>query len=108
MIAMAREVHVAPALRRYIVELTEATRAHPDIYLGASPRASIMLLRSARALAAAEARDYVIPDDIKALAAPVLAHRLIVTADAAMAARSAEAVLTELLGEVRVPVSGEA
>ncbi len=75
---------MAPALRRYIVDLVEATRRHADIYLGASPRASMMLLRAARAFAAAEERDYVIPDDVKALAVPVLAHRIIVTADAVM------------------------
>ena len=61
-------MHVAPTLRRYIVDLVEATRHHPDVYLGASPRASIMLLRAARAIAAADERDYVIPDDVKALA----------------------------------------
>jgi MoxR-like ATPase len=105
---MAKEIHVAPALRRYIVSLSEATRAHPDMYLGASPRASIMLLRASRAWAASEARDYVIPDDVKALATPVLAHRLIVTADAAMSGRGAEQVLAELLAEVPIPVRGEA
>jgi MoxR-like ATPase len=105
---MARDIHVAPALRRYIVALSEATRSHPDMYLGASPRASIMLLRASRAWAASEGRDYVIPDDVKSLAIPVLAHRLIVTADAAMSGRAAEHVLAELLAEVPIPVRGEA
>jgi MoxR-like ATPase len=108
LIGLARHVHVSASLRRYIVDITEATRTHPDIYLGASPRASIMLLRASRAMAASEGRDYVIPDDVKSLALPVLAHRIILTADAAMTARSAAAVLTELLGEVRVPVKDEA
>jgi MoxR-like ATPase len=108
LIALARGVHVSSSLRRYIVDITEATRSHPDVYLGASPRASIMLLRAARAFAAAEGRDYVIPDDVKTLAIPVLAHRIIITADAAMTARSADAILAELLEEVRVPVKGEA
>ena len=108
LIELARRVHVSSSLRRYIVDITEATRTHPDVYLGASPRASIMLLRAARAVAAAEGRDYVIPDDVKGLAIPVLAHRIIITADAAMTARSTDAILTELLGEVRVPVKGEA
>jgi MoxR-like ATPase len=108
MIRMARQVHVAEALRRYIVELTSATRNRPDLYLGASPRASIMLLRAARAMAASNGRDYVIPDDVKALMVPVLAHRVIVAADAAMAGRSAPVVLAELLQEVEVPVKGEA
>ncbi len=106
MIALTRDVHVADALRRYIVELAAATRGHPEIYLGASPRASIMLLRAARAMAASNGRDYAIPDDVKTLAVPVLAHRVIVAADAVMSGRSAQAVLTELLREVEVPVAG--
>jgi len=105
MIEQARQVHVSPAVRRYIVDLVEGTRRNPDVYLGASPRASIMLLRAARALAAAEERDYVIPDDVKALVAPVLAHRVIVTADAVMGGRSSQAVLEDLAAEVAVPVS---
>jgi MoxR-like ATPase len=108
MIEQAREVHVAPGIRRYIVDVVEATRRHPDVYLGASPRASIMLLRAARAVAAAEVRDYVIPDDVKALALPVLTHRVIVTADAVMGGRTSQAVLEELVSEVAVPVTGTA
>jgi MoxR-like ATPase len=108
MIHQARQVHAAPPVRRYIVDLVEATRRHPDVYLGASPRASIMLLRAARSVAAAEERDYVIPDDVKALAVPVLAHRMIVTADAVMGGRTSVAVLQELMGEVPVPVTGTA
>jgi MoxR-like ATPase len=106
LIEVARQVYVADALRRYIVEIAEATRRHPDVYLGASPRATIMLLRASRALAAGEARDYVTPEDVKALAVPVLAHRLIVSADAAMSGRGADAVLTQVLDEVPVPVKG--
>jgi MoxR-like ATPase len=105
MIDQARQVHVAPALRRYIVDLVVATRHHSDMYLGASPRASIMILRAARAMAASEERDFVIPDDVKALAIPVLAHRVIVTADAVMSGRSAEVILRELLADVAVPVA---
>jgi MoxR-like ATPase len=105
MIEQAREVHVATAIRRYIVALVEATRAHSDMYLGASPRASIMILRAARAMAAADERDYVIPDDVKALAVPSLAHRIIVTADAVMTGRSPEVILTEILAETPVPVA---
>ncbi|HEY2802301.1 MAG TPA: AAA family ATPase, partial [Actinomycetota bacterium] len=107
MILQTRQVHVAPAVRRYIVDIVNASRKHPDVYLGASPRASIMLLRAARAYAAAEARDFVIPDDVKVLARPVLSHRVIVTADAVMSGRSVDAVLNELLHEVPVPVSGK-
>jgi MoxR-like ATPase len=107
MILQSRQVHVAPAVRGYIVDIVDASRKHPDVYLGASPRASIMLLRAARAYAAADARDFVIPDDVKSLAKPVLSHRVIVTADAVMSGRSVDAVLNELLHEVPVPVSGK-
>ena len=106
MIEQTRQVHVSPAVRRYIVDLVEGTRRHPDVYLGASPRASIMLLRAARALAAADERDYVVPDDVKALVTPVLAHRVIVTADAVMGGRSSQAVLQDLAAEVAVPLTG--
>jgi MoxR-like ATPase len=105
MIQKAREVHVAPALRRYIVDLMEATRRHGDMYLGASPRAGIMILRAARAFAAADQRDYVVPDDVKALALPALGHRIIVTADAVMSGRSPEVILREILDEVEVPIA---
>jgi MoxR-like ATPase len=105
MIAQAHTVHAAPAIRRYIVDIVEATRRHPDVYLGASPRASIMVLRASRALAAAEERDYVIPDDIKSLALPALSHRIIVTADAVMTGRSIDVILREILDEVAVPVA---
>jgi MoxR-like ATPase len=105
MIGQAREVHVAPAIRRYIVDVAEATRRHGDIYLGASPRAGLMIMRAARAMAAAEERDFVIPDDVKALAIPTLAHRIIVTADSVMSGRTAEVVLREILSEVAVPVA---
>src|SRR5438034_4199439 len=93
MIMMTREVHVASALLGYIVRLAEATRDHPDVYLGASPRASIMLLRASRALAAVDGPDYVTPDDVKALALPLLAHRIQLSAAAATAARTAAALL---------------
>ena len=105
MIEQARHVHVAAALRRYIVDVVKATRKHSDLYLGASPRASIMILRAARAVAASEERDYVVPDDVKRLVIPVLAHRVIVTADAVMTGRSSEVILTELLNDVAVPVA---
>jgi MoxR-like ATPase len=108
MIELAREVFVADSLRDYIVAIAVASRKHPELYLGASPRASISLLRASRAMAAAESRDYVIPDDVKTLAGPLLIHRLIVSADAAMSGRSSEAVLAELLNEVPVPVRGKA
>ncbi|HWC32479.1 MAG TPA: MoxR family ATPase [Actinomycetota bacterium] len=106
LIALAREVHVADAIRRYIVGIAEATRRHPDIYLGASPRAAIMLLRASRAFAASDGRDYVVPDDVKGIAVPILAHRLIVSADAGLSGRDARVVLGSVLDDVPVPVKG--
>jgi MoxR-like ATPase len=108
MVMMAREVHVASALQRYVVSFADASRTHPDVYLGASPRASIMLLRASRALAASDGRDYVIPDDIKSLVVPVMAHRLLLSPDATMAGRTPVTVLTQLLQEVSVPVRDRA
>jgi MoxR-like ATPase len=108
MVMMAREVHVASALQRYVVSFADASRKHPDVYLGASPRASIMLLRASRALAASDGRDYVIPDDIKSLVVPVMAHRLLLSPDATMAGRTPTTVLTQLLQEVSVPVRDRA
>lgn len=105
LIAQVRSVHAATAVQEYVVDLIEATREHPDVYLGASPRASLMLLRAARALAAAKARDFVSPSDVKALAPAVLAHRIILTRDAVMAGRTVGAVLDDLLASVPVPVS---
>ena len=105
MIEQAQQVHVAGAIRRYIVDIVEATRRHSDVYLGASPRASIMILRASRAMAAADQRDYVIPDDVKSLTIPALGHRIIVTADAVMTGRSPEVILREVLAEVPVPLA---
>jgi MoxR-like ATPase len=105
MIETAHTVHVARSLRRYIVAIGEATRAHHDLYLGASPRASIMLLRASRASAAVEGRDFVTPDDIKALAPAVLSHRVILTADAAMSGNTVSAIISQVLEEVPVPIA---
>jgi len=103
MIAMAHAVHVAPVLKGYIVDLAEATRGHRDLALGVSPRAAIALQRAARARAASAGRDYVVPDDLKALAAPVLEHRLAVTPEAEMRGATAESVLEQVLDTVPVP-----
>jgi MoxR-like ATPase len=108
MVMMVREVHVAQALQRYIVSLADATRRHPDVYLGASPRASIMLLRASRAIAASDGRDYVIPDDVKGLVVSILAHRMLVAPDAAMSGRTPQVILREILDEVPVPVRDRA
>jgi MoxR-like ATPase len=108
LIAEARGVYVAPTLRRYIVELTEATRDHADIYLGASPRASLYLLKAARAGAASRGRDYVTPDDIQDLAVPVLGHRLLLSPEAQMRGASVDEVLEGLLGRVPIPAREQA
>ncbi len=103
MISAVRRVHASPAVRQYIVDLTHATRSSPALRLGASPRASIHLLRASRAHAALAGRDHVLPDDVQQIALPVLAHRLIPTGETQMAHRTAADVLTDLLQRVRVP-----
>ena len=103
LIATIRDLHAAPALKRYVVDLVRATREHAAVELGCSPRAGLALLRAARAAAAVAGRDYVVPDDVKALAPHVLSHRLILTPDARMAAVVAEQVIGELLRTVPVP-----
>ena len=108
LVELARSVHVADSLRSYIVELTETTRSHPDVYLGASPRASLFLLKASRALAAARGRDYVVPDDIKDLVNPVLAHRILLSPEAHMRGSRAEDVLDALIDRVPVPVREQA
>ena len=108
LIELARAVHVADSLKSYIVDLTETTRSHPDVYLGASPRASLFLLRASRALAASRGRDYVVPDDIKDLVNPVLAHRILLSPEAHMRGARAEDVLDALMDRVPVPVREQA
>ncbi len=103
LIATARAVHVAPSLKGYLVDLAEATRRHPQMALGMSPRATLSLMRVARARSATAGRTYVIPDDLKALARPVLGHRLLVTAEAQLQGISSTEVLEEILRSVPVP-----
>jgi len=99
----AKEVYVDRVVREYIVSLTEATREHRDVSLGASPRASLGLFRAARALALVLDRDYVIPDDIKALASAVTAHRIILSPAARMRGVKSTDVVADLLNTVAVP-----
>lgn len=99
----AREVYVDRLVREYIVHLTEATREHRDVSLGASPRASLGLFRAARALALVLDRDYVIPDDIKTLAAPVIAHRIILSPSARMRGVRSADLVSDLLNTLTVP-----
>jgi len=103
MVGAAHSVHVAPSIRSYIVDLADTTRGHPALALGMSPRSSLALQRAARARAASLGRDYVIPDDVKSLAAPVLEHRLTLSAEADMSGTDVSEVLTEVLSTVPVP-----
>jgi MoxR-like ATPase len=103
MIALTRTIHLAPSLKGYLVELATATRRHSRLAVGMSPRASLNLQRAARTRAAAAGRNYVVPDDIKALAETVLAHRLVVTPEAQLAGIRSADVIGEVLRTVPVP-----
>jgi MoxR-like ATPase len=96
-------IYVDPLVKRYIVDIMTETRRHPDIYLGASPRGSLALYRTSQARAAMLGRDYVLPDDVKALAMPTLAHRLIVSPSARLRDVNGETVLQEILSTLPVP-----
>ncbi len=98
-----RSIHVDPSIREYIVAIANATRNHNNIYLGSSPRGSLALYRASQALAAIRGRGYVIPDDVKLLTKPTLAHRLIVTPAARVRAITSTSVLDEILQSVPVP-----
>ena len=100
--AAVKEVYVDQAVAEYIVRLTTATREHPDVYLGASPRGSINLYRAAQAVAALDGRDYVIPDDVKGLGVPILAHRLIVKSQASLREVDPDAIVREVLAQVPI------
>jgi MoxR-like ATPase len=98
------EVHVDETLEAYIVRLVGATRQHPDLALGASPRASLALYKTAQALAALRGRDHILPDDIKYLFEPALAHRLIVRPEAELRGRGAAAILQEVLRDTPLEI----
>ncbi|MGH3454903.1 MAG: AAA family ATPase [Nocardioidaceae bacterium] len=106
LVQTVRVVFVSPAVQRYAVALTTATRRSVDLRLGASPRATLHLIRAAKATAALDRREYVIPDDVQRLVQPVLGHRLLLTADAAMGGRTADRVLEAIVASVPVPDSG--
>jgi MoxR-like ATPase len=103
MIAWATEVEVAKPLRFYMVDLCQATRVDPALSVGASTRASLALLRASRVLAASQGRDDVIPEDVKTLARPVLAHRLLLSPDSALRGETIDAVIDRIIARVRVP-----
>ncbi|HEY1330035.1 MAG TPA: MoxR family ATPase [Actinomycetota bacterium] len=105
--AMADEVRIEEPVRRYAVSLVRATRDHPDLQVGASPRSVEHLGDAARAMALLDGRDFVLPDDLKALAQPVLAHRLVLSTDARIRDRRAEDILAEVIAQVPVPVEFE-
>jgi MoxR-like ATPase len=103
MVDIARGVSVSSSVKNYIVDLVEGTRQHPDVMLGASPRSALFLQRIARSRAAAKGRDYVMPDDIKALASPVLEHRLALRPEAHMRGETIESIIDDVITRIRVP-----
>jgi len=107
LIDTVRSVHVAEAVKSYVVALAEATRDHSEIRLGASPRASLHLLRTAKAVAAMAGRDFVLPDDVQQLAVAVLAHRIIPAAAATVAGRAPEDLLAEIVAKVPIPSASQ-
>ncbi len=98
-----REIHVSDEVVQYVVDIITATRQHPDLQLGASPRATLHLIRAGRAAAAMAGREYVLPDDIQELAESVLAHRLMLTSESQVAHRGAASVLADILRKVPLP-----
>jgi len=103
MISIAARVGVSRPVKSYIVDLVEGTRLHPDVLLGASPRSALFLQALSRARAASKGRDYVMPDDVKALAEPVLEHRLVLRPEAQMRGETVRDLIEDVLTRVRVP-----
>jgi MoxR-like ATPase len=99
-----REIHIDDKVRRYLLEITQGTRTHDDVQLGGSPRASIALFRTAQAHAAINGRNFVLPDDVKRMVQPVMAHRLILRPESRLRKVTPAALLHEIVGDVRVPV----
>jgi MoxR-like ATPase len=98
-----RTVRVADEVEAYVVALVRATRSHPDIELGASPRATVALYRASQAAAVLEGRDFVLPDDVKRVATPVLGHRLTLNLDRTLHGATIDTVLASILGAVAAP-----
>jgi MoxR-like ATPase len=103
LVVAVRQVHVSDQVKDYIISLANATRTSPELRLGASPRASLHLLRASRAWAALDGRDYVIPDDVQRLARPVLAHRLLPTAEAIVERHQPEQVVDRIVAQLPLP-----
>ena len=106
MVHAVRGIYTSEAIKQYVVDLSAATRASSALRLGASPRATLQLLRASRAHAALEGRDHVLPDDVQAIAVPVLAHRLIPTGETQLARKTTADVLHDLMRRVPVPAAG--
>ncbi len=106
LIDVTRRLYASPAVKRYVVDLVTATREDSGLRLGASPRAAIQLLRAAKALAAMDARDHVLPDDVQKLASSVLAHRLLPSTESRLSGRSTDAIVADLVERVPVPAAG--
>ncbi|WP_017733210.1 AAA family ATPase [Nafulsella turpanensis] len=100
---LVKEVHASPELLRYIAQIVNSTRNHPDLYLGASPRASIALLTGAKAAAALQGRDFITPEDVKRLTAPVLSHRVQLTPEREMEGAAMADVIHQLVENIEVP-----
>src|SRR5262249_61514304 len=92
-------------VRRYLLEIVQATREHDDVHLGGSPRASIALFRTSQALAAMSGRNFVLPDDVKRMCLPVLAHRLILRPESRLRKVTPASIINDILGEVPVPMT---
>lgn len=103
---LVRQVHVDPKIRKYILQIVHLTRHHEHLSLGGSPRASIALFRTCQALAAIRGRNFVLPDDVKMIAAPVLNHRMILKPESRLRKITAEQVVSQLISEIAVPVIG--
>jgi MoxR-like ATPase len=103
LIDIVGQVYVSEAVQRYAVAITTATRKSPELMLGASPRATLHLVRAAKATAAMAGRDYVIPDDVQDLAVQVLSHRMLTTVEASMSGRTPEAALRQIVAGVAMP-----
>ncbi len=99
------EVHIDDSVQDYILRLVQATRTHPDLALGASPRGTLALSKAAQALAAIRGRDFVLPDDVKVLAAPVLEHRLIVSPESSLRGRTAAWVMGDILRQTALVIT---
>jgi MoxR-like ATPase len=103
LVDIVRTVHVSDQVRRYAIDLVTSTRTSNELRLGASPRATLHLIRAARAAAALDDRDYVLPDDLQDLAIPVLAHRLLPTAEAQIGRRATDDIVADIVARVPVP-----